>query len=688
MEKSVKIKVGFTIAFVAAVIVGFLPRKSSFGYDYKKGSVWEYETLYAQYDFPIVKTDEQIRDERAESRKNAVPYYRYYSETSHKNIKALESMRLGEVQNATVSCIRELYRKGIVSDEGVKTNEDGEVPAVIFVQRDRRAVKVPSSDVYRLSEARLALLNTISEEYPGVNVDSLFLSAGVYALLATNMMYDQQTTELVHAESDFSISPTQGVMKSGQLLVSNGEIVTAEIAQLLDSYKKEYDANYGYSASPFYMWLGNIILALVVSFLLYFAIFFTKPSIFRDSRYPYIIVVFFLTFIGSLAVIKYNEGMLLFVPFTLCAIYLQAFFKARVIIPVYIVSMLPLLLYANNGPEIFIMFLLAGLVATYSFKHLGKNWRQFVVALISFAVLTVTYAGFRITGMIHGDDIMNVFALFCSSLLAVAGYPLIYLFEKIFNLVSNSRLAELSDPSNPLLRKLEQKAPGTFQHSLQVMNMADAAARSIDANSLMVRAAALYHDIGKMNNPQCFVENESLVRKNEADKYHFDLSPIQSAHDIIKHVTDGIEIAQKNHLPSVIVSFIRTHHGTSRVEFFWSKFINAGGDPDAEAEFQYPGEKPVTKEEAVLMICDTVEAASRTLVDYSPASLEEFVDKLITAKLDEGQLSESQISVRELMSVKSAITSYLAQMHHERISYPEKNINKHIDNHESRTEKN
>ena len=262
--------------------------------------------------------------------------------------------------------------------------------------------------------------------------------------------------------------------------------------------------------------------------------------------------------------------------------------------------------------------------------------------------------------------------LLAASLLTVAGYPLIYLFEKMFNLVSNSRLRELCDTSNSLLRQLEQKAPGTFQHSLQVMNMADAAARAIDANPLLVRAGALYHDIGKMRNPQCFVENESLLSKNEADKYHFGLTPEQSAHDIIKHTID----------------FIRTHHGTSTVSYFYNKALNSGSEVDIE-QFRYPGVKPATREQVILMLCDTIEAASRSLQTHTPESCAAFVDKIVKGKLEEGQLDASEISIKELEELKEALKTYLLQMHHERIAYPENRNKKQIKkNYERRTEKN
>ena len=253
------------------------------------------------------------------------------------------------------------------------------------------------------------------------------------------------------------------------------------------------------------------------------------------------------------------------------------------------------------------------------------------------------------------------------SLFSVAGYPLIYLFERIFNLVSNSRLIELSDTNNKLLRDLAHKAPGTFQHSLQVMNMADAAARSIDANVLLVRAGALYHDIGKTGNPQCFIENETL-----GAHYHSGLSPRESAKEIIRHVSEGMALADKYKLPDVIKDFILTHHGTTCTAYFYNKYLNDGGDPADVEDFFYKGKKPTTKEQIVIMLCDTLEAASRSLKDYSPESLAKLVDRIVDSKMNDGQFEDADISLKEINVVSRVLKEYLQQVYHARVAYPKR----------------
>ena len=675
MEKTERIKLALALAASVVLLVLMMPRKSSFSYDYRKGREWKNETLYAEFDFPIVKSEAQMREEKASAQHSVVPYYRFSNDVVSKNLKAAESLPIGSLKSAVISSMRGIYAKGILTDEGVRKSMASN-SELLYVHRDKRAVKTPVAEVYKLSEARAKLLVDVSRSAPGVNVDSILREASVFDLIVPNLNYDQQTTELVSSSNESAISPTLGYVSAGQLIVSNGEMVTAEIAQMLDSYKKEYEANVGYAGPRFFLWLGNLIVAIVLVSLLFLIIYFIDNRIFFDNRFLYMLVVFLLFSTLALAFVRTNEKALLMVPFTLAALYLQAFFRPKVILPIYIVTLFPLLIFAPNGAVLFVMFVVAGLVATYFFQFFNKGWHQFIVALITFAVLAISYLGFYLLGLINAGPVFKVLLkLFGGSMLAVAGYPLIYLFEKFFNLLSSSRLRDLCDTSLPLLRTLEQKAPGTFQHSLQVMNLSDAAARSIGANALLVRAGALYHDLGKMVNPQCFIENESLLNKPEDQKYHSKLTPVHSAQDIIRHVSDGVDIARRNRLPERIVAFILTHHGTTRTGYFWGKHLSEGGSPADEPAFHYNGEKPKTKEQIILMLCDSIEAASRTLQDYSPESISAFVDKIIEGKRSEGQFDEADISIKDLGTVSATIKSFLAQVHHERISYPDKNNN-------------
>ena len=281
--------------------------------------------------------------------------------------------------------------------------------------------------------------------------------------------------------------------------------------------------------------------------------------------------------------------------------------------------------------------------------------------------LLLVFTGFRLIDAGHSLVWVNVLYLFIGSVLTVAFYPLIYLFERIFNLVSANKLVELTDTNNKLLQELSSKAPGTFQHSLQVMNMADAAGRSVHANVPLLRAAALYHDIGKMKNPLCFIENTG---NHSGSGYHEGKDPRESARDIIAHVADGMEIAKANNLPEEISNFILTHHGTSYTAYFLNQYLNNGGDPADVADFYYQGRKPKSKEEVILMICDSVEAASRTLKEFTPESFDRFVEAMVAGKEESGQFQEADITLGELNAVKAVLKDYLQQLYHERIVYP------------------
>ena len=657
------------------VLLLLMPRTAKFGYDYRKGSAWKHENLIAQFDFPILKTEEQILEEKSKSDGVIVPYYRYSADVANRNIKAVEGLELGSIKTAVVSMVRSLYERGIVSDAGVKVDKKEDPNAVLFIQKDKRAVQRPVTEVYKESAARNKLAVELGTKFPHVKVDSVLRSARVYDLIAPNLVYDKQMTELTHAESASYISPTSGFVNRGQLIVSEGEMITGEIAQMLDSYKVEYEANMGYSGPRILFWLGNGLIALALVLIFYLIIYFSNPVIFSEpNRYLYLQLIFLLLTVTALTVGKFAPEFLYMVPFTLGATYLHAFFKPKVIVPVYIVSLIPLLIFCEGGPFLFVMFLVAGLCGFSSFQFFNRGWHQFLSAAVVFISLLLTYLGFRFIDAISGNPYREVAFLLLGSLLTVAGYPLIYLLEKMFNLLSNSRLVELTDTSHPTLRELDLRAPGTFQHSLQVMSMAEAAARSIGANVLLVRAGALYHDIGKMNNPACFIENETLIPGGKG--YHSNLSPAESSAQIIRHVTDGLEIARRIGLPKVITDFINTHHGTGRTGYFWNVYLQAGGDPAKVKEFTYPGRKPRTEEQVLLMLCDSIEAASRTLSDYSTGTVDAFVEKIVAGKMNEGQLEEADLSIKDLVTVKNVLKQYLVQVHHERVEYPENKTNK------------
>lgn len=675
---SINYRVLIPLVVLFLVLTLIFPRTAKFSYDYRKGSPWSHETLLAQFDFPILKTDEQIREEKSRSKSVVIPYYRYRQDIVDNCRKAAEGIDMGGysyLRPLIVASMDGIYSNGVVPDEGVKLDGHSDPSgAVLYIQKDKRAGKKPVSEVFKESEAKNRLLSDIAAKYPRINADSVLRSAGIYDFIVPNLEYDPKTTELVRSESSNQVSTTQGFVSAGQLIVSEGEIVTAEIAQMLDSYKVEYENSMGYGGPRILFWLGNAFIAFALVLLFFLMIYFLNRRLFMDHRkFWYLIFIFIIASVLALIINKFAPRCLYMVPFTLTALYLEAFFKNKVIFPICCVSFLPLLVFAENGVVLFVMFLLASIVAVFTFRFFNQGWQQFIMSGIVFVSILVTYFGFRMIDMVNDDPYMAVLYMFIGSMLIVAGYPLIYLFERMFNLVSSSRLRELCDANNKLLRELEHKAPGTFQHSLQVMNMCDAAARAIDANVLLVRAGALYHDIGKMKNPLCFIENESMSPKGV--HYHEHLSPKESARAIIKHVSDGLELAAENRLPDVIQDFILTHHGTSNTSYFYNKYLNEGGDPNDVSDFFYKGRKPQTKEQIILMICDTLEAASRTLKDNSAATFSVFVENIVASKMKIGQFDQADISIKDLNTVKETLKAYLSQIYHERVVYPQRKNN-------------
>lgn len=675
---SINYRVLIPLVVLFLVLTLIFPRTAKFSYDYRKGSPWSHETLLAQFDFPILKTDEQIREEKSRSKSVVIPYYRYRQDIVDSCRKAAEGIDMGGysyLRPLIVASMDGIYSNGVVPDEGVKLDGHSDPSgAVLYIQKDKRAGKKPVSEVFKESEAKNRLLSDIAAKYPRINADSVLRSAGIYDFIVPNLEYDPKTTELVRSESSNQVSTTQGFVSAGQLIVSEGEIVTAEIAQMLDSYKVEYENSMGYGGPRILFWLGNAFIAFALVLLFFLMIYFLNRRLFMDHRkFWYLIFIFIIASVLALIINKFAPRCLYMVPFTLTALYLEAFFKNKVIFPICCVSFLPLLVFAENGVVLFVMFLLASIVAVFTFRFFNQGWQQFIMSGIVFVSILVTYFGFRMIDMVNDDPYMAVLYMFIGSMLIVAGYPLIYLFERMFNLVSSSRLRELCDTNNKLLRELEHKAPGTFQHSLQVMNMCDAAARAIDANVLLVRAGALYHDIGKMKNPLCFIENESMSPKGV--HYHEHLSPKESARAIIKHVSDGLELAAENRLPDVIQDFILTHHGTSNTSYFYNKYLNEGGDPNDVSDFFYKGRKPQTKEQIILMICDTLEAASRTLKDNSAATFSVFVENIVASKMKIGQFDQADISIKDLNTVKETLKAYLSQIYHERVVYPQRKNN-------------
>ena len=661
------------ICFIVMAILMLLlyPREGKFQYDYQKGRPWVYETLISPIDFPILKTEAEMLREKEERASETVDYYSFDPKISataldqfgHRAVDLNLNSRMTKEMYGHLSTA---YDRGIVADLG----KDGGSDRVIFVKRDKRMVETPAADVYDIDRVYSVLKADMAAHYPDQDLDSVAGVIGVKSFIVPNLLFDENTTQLAHREAVNYISPTKGMVYAGQLIVSEGEIVTAEICQILDSYKAEYKMSYGYSGSPNSLMTSHFILVLAVLAVFFFVVFFIQRNIFDDTRKTiFLMLMLLISFAGTAILFRVDERLLYLFPFAVTALYMSSFFHDDLSCGVYIVTILPLLLVPENGVELFFVNLLGGLVGLFAYGKFNRGWQQFLNAVFIFIALAVVSFAFKLVAGDLSYAVKSTRFLFLgiNAILTIVLYPFVFIFEKIFGFVSYSRLWDLSDTNNKLLQQLQYKAPGTFQHSLQVANMAENAVREIGGDAMLVRVGALYHDIGKMENPMCFIENQA-----EGVNYHAGLTPEESARAIVKHVDDGLMLAHKDKLPANVTDFIACHHGRSVTLYFYNVYCNAGGDPANKAPFTYNGKLPRTKEQVVVMMADAVEAASRTLKDYSEESISSLVDRILASRYDDSQLAEADISLREINLVKASFKRYLQQVYHARIAYPKR----------------
>ena len=661
-------KIYIALLLTLAITVVLFPEEGKFKYNYQAGRPWVYETLMSPIDFPILKTEQELLAEKEEKASEVIPYFEYDKAVSNVQIQRLRSLMGNDSVNShMVSLIIEsLYRMYSVGILPVL--EEAPVSGTIVIQKDKRAQEVPVSEVYTAKKAEGYIKYDLSVNFPQYDADSVFLAYGLADYIVPNLIYDQGLTDLFHKEAVDYISPTKGMVYAGQLIVSEGEIVTTEVEQLLDSFKKEYEIAYGYTESNIGIGIGHFILCLVIVASLFGVVYFTNKDIIkRRKSFYFILTLYVLLFVLTVILHNVNVDYLYIIPYAVFSIYLTIFFKRRYVFPIYTVMMLPLLFQAGDGVELYMMNLTGGIIAIVTFKYFNNGWVQFLNSLFVFIGMSFVYLGFLLSsdGTLSMFDPRDIFRIAVNSLLVIAAYPVAFIFERVFSLVSHFRLIDLSDTNNKLLRELAQKAPGTFQHSLQVSNLAFEAAREIGADMILTRVGALYHDIGKMKNPQCFVENAPA-----GVNYHKGLSPEESAQQIIRHVDDGVEIARKHKLPEVVIDFIRTHHAKTLTFYFYAQYCNAGGDPENKEPFMYHGELPRTKEQVIVLMADAVEAASRSLKDYTAESISSLVDSIISKRLSDSQLVEADISIKEVEAVKRMFKERLEQVYHERIAYP------------------
>ncbi len=658
------------------LIVYLFPKSGKFKYNFEKGKPWQSESLQAPFNFAIKKTDKEVASEKKNIVDNATLYFdidnsikdkvKASYETSFKTVfsDTLPRDINDKLFNAGQNIITELYAYGVLN-ENYDFAEDKSI--VILDGRENKkegfySSLIQQNDVKKIINNTLIKNNLSSFETEFV---SLF-----FDVVEPNLVFNKSFTDKVIKDDLSQISFTRGSVAKETLIVSKGEVVEGDKYQILKSLQAEYESQVWNEAN--YNWVLFAYTLLVALALLMLLLFLRKYRVKVFENNTKVTFIFFnislMIFITTL-VVNYDSKYIYIVPICILPLVFKAFFDARLGLFAHVLTVLLLGFIVPNSYEYMFLQIIAGIVTILTVSELYKRANLFIsVGQITLIYIIAYFAFF----VIHEGsiDTLNwetfIWFILCG-LATLFVQPLIYAYEKLFGLVSDVSLLELSDTNTKLLKELSNKAPGTFHHSLNVANLAEASANEIGANAMLVRVGALYHDIGKMKNPTFFTENQST-----GINPHDELSSKESAKIITDHVIDGIEIAKKNNLPDRVIDFIRTHHGTSVVYYF---FMKAQKDfPDAEiskVDYSYPGPKPFSKETAILMMCDSVEAASKSLKEPTSTKIDAFVENIINKQIEEGQFLNANITFKEIQSIKKVLKYKLANIYHLRIEYPE-----------------
>lgn len=663
------------LIFASVVIIAaLLPHRVRYKFDVKIGKVWQHDDLTAPFDFPIFKDPDSLQAERSRVVAGVFPYYVVDTVVFSKALLAFntsienalltedEKMRVAE---AGEEILVQIYSKGILRlPETEPLDNDARISLVrekyVFTRR---------VDDFLTSESALNFL----DEQAGILDEG---EAGVLReLLAPelepNIFYDRSLTEELRQQAVNQVLPTRGMIPEGELIIAKGQVVNQEKYALLQSLRLATGQQEPDKATSREIYLGQLLVVAIALSLLMVFLALLRKDIFANNRKIMLMLLMILLIVAAYTgTMKMQELSNYVIPLCVLPIVLRVFFDTRLALFTHVITVLILGSVAPNGYEFAFMQIIAGMVAIFSITNLRKRAHLFIAAGMIFIAYLLTYTALTIIqeGTIMNLEFSVITWLAGNVLLTLFSYPLVFIFEKVFGLTSDISLMELSDSNSPLLRELSVRAPGTFQHSLQVANLAEAAAYSIGANTLLVRVGALYHDVGKMEMPLYFIENQST-----GVNPHDDLSFEESASIIISHVIRGIEKARKHKLPDLVIDFIRTHHGTSMVQYFYQSFLkNFPEQIVDEDDFRYPGPLPFNRETAVLMMADSVEAASRSLAKPDADNISQLVDHIIDDQIRQGQFINADITFRDISTIKKILKKMLRSMYHVRVEYPGK----------------
>ncbi|MCY4781273.1 HDIG domain-containing protein [Sphingobacterium sp. UT-1RO-CII-1] len=683
--------VKFAMVIIAIILVCiFLPKQPRFRYEFQKGKVWNHENLVSPYNFAILKTPEELNKDRSQILKTVQPIYNLQSNVSKEQIDqfntdirekwqiasmdSIPKQELANYQTAGNNLLNYIYNRGVISLNNRYQNKGIDPESVdatnsqynFTLLHDNIAQQKNTADIFTIESAHQYIQETL-EKNNKIDEKEWF-SELLRSYITINYIFDENLTNKIEQNALANISSTRGLVQKGELIAERDKIISSETYQKLESLRKVIEDEAQVSGNQWYVTLGQFLTISLCMVLLMVFLFFFRKSIYYNNRLIFIIMIIILAMLAVLSwAIKMKIPSLYYIPYCSVPIIFRVLFDTRVALNIHLLMVLVAALFVPNSYEFVFLQFLAGMVAIYSIRTMVRREQFLISSLIILATYIVAYLGLALTrnGSLNNIYWSDIIPLIVSVGLTLLAYPLIYAFERLFGIVSDLTLMELTNSNSKLLRELSLKAPGTFQHSLQVANLAEAAIYKIGGNPLLVRAGALYHDIGKMLNPLFFIENQKT-----GTNPHKELTPEQSAQVIISHVHKGVEMAKKYQLPDVIIDFIRSHHGTTRVDYFYNTFIKENPDKLVDENiFRYPGPIPFSKETAVLMIADSVEAASRALKEPTEDSINTLVDKIIDYKITQRQFMDANITMRDITDVSDILKSMLKSIYHVRIDY-------------------
>lgn len=664
--------VACTLLVSVVTLIYFLPRESKFGYVYELNKPWHYPQLIASYDFVIYKTDDEVKRERDSVVRQFVPYYRVDSLVAEKQIAALrKDFYAGKFRGIPVYYLprlvenmRQIYARGILD----VSDYEGFLKGDSHVLRLIRGQEATTGEVENFFTIRTAYDYLLNRDRSALSQEAL-RECNLNDYLAVNVKNDTAKNRLELQSELSQVSDNIGMVQSGQLVIDRGQIVNAEHVRILNSLKKESEQRMDPSRGYWFIFAGQVIFVILLISLL-----FTYLKLFRRDYFssPHSVLLLF-SFVTVFPVITYlmmahHFYSVYLVPYALIPIFVRIFMDSRTSFMAVVTSSLLSALSLHSPFEFVLWQIVTGATVIYSLRELTERSQLLRTVLAVVVVGLVISIGYDLSQGLNGDafDRSRIVYMIIGGILLLFAYPLMYFVEKLFGFTSSVTLVELTNTNNPILRKMSKVAQGTFNHSMQVSNLAAEVADKIGAKAQLARTGALYHDIGKVLNPAFFTENQSGVNPHDT------ISEERSAQIIINHVTDGLRLAEKYHLPQVIKEFIRTHHGTGLVKYFYIQYCNkhVGETVDEEA-FRYPGPNPQTREQAVVMMCDSVEAASRSLKEYTEESITQLVNRIVDSQLAEGHFKECPITFRDIADAKRTLIDSLKTIYHTRISYPE-----------------